>query len=238
MKKLILLFTIITLSFPVIAQLSYSSDTATVTMEPGVAHKAIITISNNSGHDINIRWSLISSTLKDYDPNANFWYLQFCECNNCYSNDFSTLPAQGVCNSPMSNGVSQDWYLTVDPKNGPLESGEWIIEVQNVTDGMVDTLVYLVMAPNSINDLDISAQVSSYPNPADEELIVNYSLQKFDKPVLNIYNIVGSLVMSVPVTSIQGTMMVNLRPLQNGIYFYTIEDNGNRLYIDKITVSH
>ncbi len=238
-----LLFAVLSLLIwmPLTAQLSFSSDTVMIQMAPDSAHKGIITVSNNSGHDILIRWTLISSTLNDNtdgdSDNSNNWALQFCECNTCYTNDFDSLPGGAQCTNPMANGDAQDWYLTVDPNGQQMYDAEWIIEVQNVTDGITDTLYYLVMMPNSTKQISYDADIKTFPNPVQDELIVHYKFEKAGTPVIKVYNILGSLVMQIPVSGVNGRLAIDMSGVQNGVYFFTVEDKGQRLYIKKFTVA-
>ena len=223
-------------------QITIANDTVFLVMEDGVAHKASITISNNSGHDINLRWSLIESTLNDNDDgdgdNSNNWALQFCECNTCYSNDFGPLTNNAACSDPMLDGSSLDWYLTVNPNGQPMITGKWVIKVENLTDNITDTLVYTAYMPTAISKISYNAEVSNYPNPANNEMVVNYALTNVNAPVLSVYNIVGSKVATYPLNGSNGRLNVNTADLVNGMYFYTIEEEGQRIYIQKFNVVH
>ncbi|MFT4754015.1 MAG: hypothetical protein ACI85Q_001571 [Salibacteraceae bacterium] len=224
------------------SQLSFDTDTATLVMEDGIAKKAKIVVSNSSGKDITLRWSLINSTLNDNTDGdsdvSNNWKLQFCECNTCYSNDFSGLVTAAQCADPMLDGSSVEWYITVDPNGQSMQKGEWIIKVDNVTDNITDTLVFYALNPLAVSEISFNAEVTSYPNPASSEFIVNYELTNVTTPILNIYSIVGSKLASYPLNSMAGSVNINTRNLQNGMYFYSIEEKGKRVFTQKFNVVH
>lgn len=252
MKRIILFtFTILGITSFSFGQVSLSKDTAYINMEQGVSHKDTIVITNNSGHDVELRWSLISSNLKDYDaanPNDH-WSLQFCECITCYTNDFSTLPTGAQCAAPLGfapGANKQYWYLTINPNQQPMYNGKWVIKLDNLTDGITDTLVYLAVDPdghpnpnpNSIKETSYNADVTSYPNPAKNQLTIEYSLTNVNTPVLSVYNLIGSKVASHSLNSVNGTFDINTSNLENGMYFYTIEEKGQRVFIQKFNVVH
>lgn len=244
-KKLLSFVFVFATALTVSAQIDFTADTAYLELEDGVNHKATITLTNNSGHDISLRWSLISSTLNDNNDGdsdvSNNWKIQFCECNTCYTNSFDSLPGGAQCSDPMGHQAganSQDWYLTVDPNGQTFTDAEWVIEVTNLTDGEIDTLVYLVTLPNSINNVTYNADVTSYPNPANNELIVDYTLTNVQTPVLSVYNLIGAKVASYPLNPVNGKLSINTSNLDNGMYFYTIEEQNQRVFIQKFNVVH
>ena len=244
MKKQLLALVVALISVAISnAQITFDTDTAFLIMENGVAHKATIKLTNNSGYDISLRWTMLSSTLNDNNDgdsdNSNNWAIQFCECNTCYTNDFNELPNGAQCADPMghvSGANSQDWYLTVDPNGQPMIDGEWVIKVDNLTDNISDTLVYLALHPNAVKKVNFNANVTSYPNPAKDQLTVNYELTQVNSPVLTIYNLVGSKIATYALNGQSGRLDVNTSAFQTGMYFYAIEEQGQQIFIQKFNV--
>jgi hypothetical protein len=224
------------LSFGAIAQLTYDQKSDTLILENGVENKAEITIYNNDAADYDISWTLISSTLKDNDGSGNFWLMQFCECNNCYTNDFNPLPTSGVCNMPMAGGTNLKWYLTVNPNGQAFADGEWIIEVNNTTLKQRDTLSYYVMNPNSTTNLTQEVGVTAYPNPAQDQLTIKYNAQAAMVSDVVVYNVVGAVVKTVSVSNQNGLVNVNTADLQNGLYIYELRSNNAAIATQKFNV--
>ena len=245
-KKVLFTLAILGLAASSQAQLTFDQDTARLSMKDGVSRKANIKVSNNSNHAINFRWSLISSTLNDNDDgdgsNSNNWALQFCECVTCYTNDFAGLPTSAQCPDPLSNVAgsnSVDFYLSVDPNGQAMTDGEWIIKVENLTDNITDTLVYYCEAePLSVKSVNLNAEVTSYPNPANSEFIVNYELTNLTTPILNVYSIVGVKIGAYNLNSVQGRLEINTANFESGMYFYSIEENGQRVFTQRFNVVH
>ena len=221
-----------------VAQLSFSAKSDSCVLENGVDHKAKITIYNNTTTDYDVSWRTISSTLLDNDGSGNHWDMQFCECNNCYTNEFGGLPTSGICNDPMAANTSLEWYLTVDPAGNALVGGELVIEVTNNTTKQVDTLRYVVLSPNSIIDLKNYGKVSAFPNPVRNELNIQFALQNLTSPEITIYNTLGKVIKNIRITNLNGSERINTSDYESGIYFYTLRANGKFIVSEKFSVVH
>ena len=220
------------------SQLTFDKKSDTATLENGVEHKAEITIYNNSTTDYGITWRTISSTLMDNDGTGNHWSMQYCECNNCYTNEFNALPTSGACSDPMAAGTSQKWYLTVDPNGQPFANGEMLIEITNTVTKTKDTLTYVVESPTSISEITSFGNISAFPNPANEELNITYSLHDVKNPEITIYNILGQSLKTISIDSPQGSTTINTNTLNEGMYFYVLQANGQRLTSSRFNVVH
>ncbi|MDL2261969.1 T9SS type A sorting domain-containing protein [Bacteroidales bacterium OttesenSCG-928-I21] len=63
----------------------------------------------------------------------------------------------------------------------------------------------------------------SYPNPVKD--IINFNIEKYSNCKLQIYSVVGNLVMEIPQNST--TTSINISDFESGIYFYrAIDENG------------
>jgi hypothetical protein len=131
-----------------------------------------------------------------------------------------------------------EWYLTIDPGSVPMTNAEWVIEVHNYTDDIYDTLYFFVGGPNAVKKVNFNANVTSYPNPAKDQLTINYELTQVNSPVLTVYNLVGSKIARFPLNGQSGRLDVNTSAFQTGMYFYAIEENGQQIFIQKFNVVH
>ncbi len=84
-----------------------------------------------------------------------------------------------------------------------------------------------------------AATVSVYPNPADEDVFIRYTLAKAPNAVtLEVFNMLGSKVLSFPVTSADGIITIPVEKMQAGLYFYSFQENGKVIRSGRITVKH
>lgn len=219
-------------------QLTYSAMSDTLVLEDGVEHKAEITIFNNDTVDYRVEWRTISKTLLDNDGSGGFWVMQFCDCNNCYGNDFAELPFSDSCNAPVAAGTSTMWYLTVDPAGESMFDAEFVVEVNNKDTREKDTITYVVLAPSSVVEIPNYGRISAYPNPVHNELNIQYALQNVASPEISVYNTVGALVQTVKVNGLQGNVTINTADLTSGMYIYVLKSNGEAIASEKFNVMH
>lgn len=82
--------------------------------------------------------------------------------------------------------------------------------------------------------------VNAFPNPANTNITITYSLQKAADVNLTIINTLGQVVKSVTnktATNQRSNTTFATNDMANGVYFYTIETNGERV-TRRFVVSH
>ena len=220
------------------SQLTFNKKRDTCILENGVEQKAKITIYNNSSMDYGVSWRTISSSLLDNDGSGNHWKIQFCECNLCHTNEFNALPGNGTCDNSMTPGSSKEWYLTVDPDGQPMINAEYVVEVTNTTTRERDTITYVVLSPNSVIELDNFGKLSTFPNPVNEKLNIQYELVNVNQPQLTVYNILGVEVETLRISNLTGNSTVNTSQYAEGIYIYVLSANNKQLSTGRFNVVH
>jgi hypothetical protein len=236
-KKLLLAMAVL-MSVNAMAQLTFDTKFSYLEMEPGLYKKCSITLTNSGNHDVEVSWRKLNSTMKDFGESGGQWNIGYCDCIQCYFNEFDLLIQKDTCPDPMTPGQSIAWYITIDPGSVSMRDAIWEIEVFNHTDSIFDTLTYFVTAPNSVKEVTYNANVTSYPNPVNTELMVNYELTNVSAPVLNVYSIVGVKIGTYTLNTVSGLLNVNTSDLENGMYFYSIEEKGQRVFTQRFNVVH
>lgn len=94
-------------------------------------------------------------------------------------------------------------------------------------------------SPAGIND-PVNGNVSSaYPNPANDKLTVEYTLpESASGAVLVVSNILGGKMSETRLDRTSGKVIVNTSDLKEGIYFYSIWNDGRMLETKKLVVRH
>jgi len=172
-------------------------------------------ITNNSTNlsDSIFRWTIISYNI------AGGWEFTFCDNKGCYLN--------------LEVGSSETFTLR-NGESGPLK-GEFIYNLAGGT-GNVQVVVTCTTNPlltdtftmiakswaTGLNDLTSGNEPQCYPNPAKDNLVLKYQV---NKPVeVTIYNVLGSKVSSFIHQGTETT--INTSSLQKGMYFIRFSDNG------------
>lgn len=75
-----------------------------------------------------------------------------------------------------------------------------------------------------------------YPNPASDQLTINYQLSASDVAVFEIYNVVGEIVLTRTLNTSEGEQKLPLSNLNSGIYFYKYSINDRIVSKDKLVI--
>ena len=76
-----------------------------------------------------------------------------------------------------------------------------------------------------------------YPNPANSSTTINYQLYKTDNAMIRIYNVVGSEVKRIRITSMDLSTTFSVGDLEPGIYFCSFVANDKILATRKLTIN-
>lgn len=164
----------------------------------------------------------------------------FCTDMNCYG------PGQMLSyNVPLNSNNSFD--LSLDYNTGSMTGitrvSYTVYDINNTSDSIMLTLEYnVVNGPASVgNTTLIKPSVSNpQPNPATGIFAINY---KFGSTTpgdakLIVYNMLGAAVLESEITSVEGTIRMDVSTLPAGVYFCTLSNNGRQLATKRLAVTH
>ena len=91
---------------------------------------------------------------------------------------------------------------------------------------------------NAVENVEVVASSSVYPNPASTELNVNFTVATASDVTVNLTNTLGQVVATETVNNTpKGVVSFNTTKLAGGVYFYTIIANGNRS-TGRVVIAH
>lgn len=104
---------------------------------------------------------------------------------------------------------------------------------QNIVTGVKGPTGYLNNKENPIRSFAV------YPNPAKDELHLNYMLQSSNKVSYSITDLSGKELMRNQIEAMNGTSSntIDISNLRNGIYLISLEADGNRV-TKRVSVAH
>lgn len=198
-------------------------------------------LSMNAG-DIVIMYATVKSG-KQYPLGTNANSANWCRF---YSADIA-----GVGGSPKQNVGSVESGLIYTRQNKYQDTSSFLPQGHNTllpaiaynSDGNSIDISFHVNCPTC---WDLSASkvnnnfnlVKAYPNPASTEVSVSFRLNKAADVNVTLTNTVGQVVGSKSIaSSSNGVAVFPTSGLANGVYFYTVEANGQR-ETGRVVVSH
>jgi agmatine deiminase len=168
-----------------------------------------------------------------------------CKWKKRGTNTWNTLTLTAGTNDMFSGNLAPgtlattdtiDYYLTATTNNGktavkPITAPEGFYTIQ------------FAGYPTAVNDIEVRVKnylFGAYPNPANDRLFIPYQLLQHADITISIVDITGKEVKKISRTAQEGLNKeeLDLSSLNNGIYFYTLYTNGNRIDSRKFVVKH
>ncbi len=142
-------------------------------------------------------------------------------------------------------GVSGSQTTVTDPNYASFPNGKWRVETtwgitctptmknQNSYNSSLSNIY--TTATTGINGINITPQISIYPNPNNGKFIIAFHSSDIGhRSSVIIYNIFGEAVCQSPITNDQMTIDLHNQP--SGIYFYHLLTSGGKTRSGKIAV--
>ncbi len=219
MKKLILLSTVVAILASQLKAQSFSINpkninTGGFVSKEQIALSTVFTNISSDNNDTSFTWSLISFT----KPNG--WTLSMCDPKNCYAGI-----TEGTRNT-FTLGKNKPYTLTIDflidsSRMGGLANAK-IVFTSDKTNNK-DTLNMDIKGwYASVKELSKNKEISLYPNPAKDNLILKYTSK--ESLQVDIYNVLGLKIKSVIYNNNDSN--IDISDLQNGVYFIRFKDDG------------
>jgi PKD repeat protein len=112
--------------------------------------------------------------------------------------------------------------------DGPGEY-EVTLTVENECGSTAITQTITIEASSTVSLDDSAFVLTASPNPFAEQLLVNYELfVGFEKAEIQVFNVLGKQMTSVPVQAVSGTVSLENEITQSGVYFLQISVDGKR----------
>ncbi|NNC85830.1 MAG: T9SS type A sorting domain-containing protein, partial [Bacteroidia bacterium] len=87
-------------------------------------------------------------------------------------------------------------------------------------------------------NVDISSNnFNVYPNPANNELTVTYSIEEEETTIFELYDGIGKKLIRSTLDKNDNTIIIDVSNIKNGIYFYKIVSNNKNVKNGKIIIS-
>jgi hypothetical protein len=108
----------------------------------------------------------------------------------------------------------------------------------NPSDSVCVNVTYNALPVGINNQTARNILSGAFPNPANNTVNFEYSLNTENAGSVVIRNLVGSVVKKSTLTSVEGKLSVFTGDLPEGIYFYSLDLDGKTMTTRKLIVSH
>ena len=144
----------------------------------------------------------------------------------CQGIAYSWQPTTGLSNPTISN-----------PRASPHNTTSYYLTQTTPCTVTKDTIVVTMgNCTIGINEWDINKEIKLYPNPNNGEMQLSYQLADKDNGYITIYDLLGQKINTYKL--INGATILNISEGQliEGMYYYQVFVNGNKVYSDKIII--
>jgi hypothetical protein len=189
----------------------------------------------------NVTSSAISIKVKKHlISNAGGDGITFCVGSNCYSSTTTLSPvAVSIpANSLLTNGLTTDFTATNIPNTAAVVYT--VFNNANPNDSVSVRINYNVVNNTAgIKQITgINNQIAVYPNPASSEVSFTCDLSNVNQSAtVKIYNMLGSLVKTIPLESNTTTEKIDISSLEEGVYVYSFIVGGKAIKTSRLVVS-
>jgi hypothetical protein len=171
--------------------------------------------------------------------------LQVCYGTTCFTADELIMSVQTNSGSVAIPGGGIDTSLKVAPFTfiwGAADSAKWrvtVFDVSNPNDSSSAIVTWKEGFPLSIkNEISKeSVSFSVYPNPASDNLTINYNISaNITSASVDVFDVVGKRVLTHKLMGAKGIVKVDVSNLNSGIYFYAINADGQTLKTERVII--
>lgn len=167
----------------------------------------------------------------------------YCWSIDCYPPNVDTSTSQ-VTLAPGASDSTFIAYLTPYDNQGKYPGTSVVrYRIYNIdSDQREDTLgfvfVYTALNTTSLETKILSdEEVYAYPNPAVDKLNIAFGDLHVNNARIIIRNLLGSQIITRNINPTSNFTSVDVSQLDKGIYFYTLEANGEKIHTRKFAVS-
>lgn len=218
-------------------QLFYNNEEVTDTLNISVnrlndENTIWLSVKNNTAQD-----SLYITVHKEVISELSGSYNTFC-LGNCFDPSITTSPTT-LDLAAGESSTNEQFHLVYFPAGQEgITTVKYTFYDQRINEPGREVVVNFITGGVGIDDQSITAKVfNAYPNPATSNVVIQYDLagRSADARIV-ITSLVGNKVYTQSLNSNSGKANIDISNLVAGIYFYSIEANGQVISTKKLIV--
>lgn len=194
--------------------------------------ESFIFVKNNSANTMSVKVKKVELSLIRGTLNYFCWGL-------CYQNTVYVSPDSVNIRSGETNKLDFSGHYTCQDSIGVSTIRYVFFDKDHPSDTACVNIQYDAR-PLGIGNLlsGNNNSITAYPNPADNFTNVIYNMTERTSASVVIRNILGAVVKEIFLNDREGKISVNTSDLGDGIYFYSLVENGFSKSTRKLVVKH
>ena len=189
-------------------------------------------VNNNGSSAIDVKVKKTEITVISGSENYFCWGV-------CYMPE--TFISSEMINIAAGSSNTHDFSGDYKPKGnlGQTTIMYTFFDVANTTDSVCINVVYGATAASIEESLSVIEFSNAYPNPASSIVYFNYTLKPGNyNAVLSVSDILGSEIIHHSIVNPSGRTSIDVTSLESGVYFYSLQINGEPQFTRKLIIRH
>jgi hypothetical protein len=172
-------------------------------------------------------------------PNGCSNDIYFCDKGGCYLPGTLLSPVKTTTPAGKRDTLALMPHVDKGSCTGLYKLHLRLFDINNIADSVsVDFEVTVVTGIDENINRDYLLG-NAVPNPASENVTIDYTFITEPKTAtLEVYNMIGVKVNDYKIQGMEGKINMNVSELPNGIYFYSLLIDKNKINTKKVVVSH
>jgi hypothetical protein len=162
----------------------------------------------------------------------------FCWAGNCFAPNVYVSPLPEYINAYATDSVDFSGHYTPSGFEGASIIRYVFFNQDNPSDSVCVNVTYDALMDGVHNQTAKNILSGAYPNPGNNTVNFDYSLNTGNTGSVIIRNILGTEVKKSALTGAEGNLSVFTGDLPEGIYFYSLDVNGKAMTTRKLIVRH
>ncbi len=210
-----------------------SNSEITVEGTPSRDMKVIINISNTSSSDIQVK--IKKRVIENIEGSEN----TFC-LGECFSPTVEESPNPFTIGAGQTT-TSSDFYVEFYPQgnSGNAKISYEVFNISDEDDKASITINFSIQEGTGITPQTLVPSIFAYPNPVESNVLnISYSRNILNSDAkITVKNIVGVTLLERKIQQENGNVSFDVSSLANGIYLYSVEQDGKILATKKLLVN-
>jgi hypothetical protein len=242
MKKTVLfvLFTISIFSYGFSQSLALADSSGPVVNNSTIYHYGHVSdaeilsymfVKNTTSATIGVKVKKVEINLVSGSVNSFCWGL-------CFAPNVYISPDPININAHATDSTDFSGHYTPSGNEGVSTIRYVFFNTTNTSDSVCVNIIYDAYPDGIANQTTKNSLSGAYPNPANNTVNFDYSLNSVNDGSVVIRNLPGIVVKKANLKSTESKVSIFTGDLPEGIYFYSLEINGKSLSTKKLVIMH
>lgn len=191
-----------------------------------------IHVTNTSGSAVSARVTKYHDNLQPGDE------IMLCWGGQCYPHPEMIVPPLDRDPVTIEAGATDEEFDITYFASGT-EVSEYTVTFYYEENPDDTTTIYVNWHPDGISEINTTeGSLAAYPNPASDYVTIEVNTENTLNSEIVLFNVLGKEVYKQELTDNHETLQINTANWANGVYYYTLISNSQKITTQKLIINH